>query len=169
MPLSDRKAGATNYPLNKILKIRSAVVVCFISIFSLNNSDNLKGRAIKFIITGSSSLEIAGKTAKFLVGGIFSFYLYQFSFEEFIKAKSDQLSYIYEERKNKVIDFILNGKDFKFTEDIFQEDFRKLFEEYAIYGGYPEVVKAGDIETKKIILKNIFENPSSHQILPPIS
>jgi DNA modification methylase len=45
MPLSDRKAGATNYPLNKILKIRSAVVVCFISIFSLNNSDNLKGRA----------------------------------------------------------------------------------------------------------------------------
>jgi hypothetical protein len=45
MPLSDRKAGATNYPLNKILKIRFALVVCFISIFSLNNSDNLKGRA----------------------------------------------------------------------------------------------------------------------------
>lgn len=36
---------------------------------------------IKFIITGSSSLEIAGKTAKFLVGRMFSFYLYQFSFE----------------------------------------------------------------------------------------
>jgi hypothetical protein len=47
MPLSDRKAGATNYPLNKILKIRFALVVCFISIFSLNNSDNLKGRAKK--------------------------------------------------------------------------------------------------------------------------
>jgi len=49
MPLSDRKAGATNYPLNKILKIRFALVVCFISIFSLNNSDNLKGRAKKKI------------------------------------------------------------------------------------------------------------------------
>jgi len=120
---------------------------------------------IKFIITGSSSLEIAGKTAKFLVGRMFSFYLYQFSFEEFIKAKSDQLSYIYEERKNKVIDFILNGKDFKFTEDIFQEDFRKLFEEYAIYGGYPEVVKAEDIETKKIILKNIFETYITKDII----
>jgi hypothetical protein len=48
MPLSDRKAGATNYPLNKILKIRFALVVCFISIFSLNNSDNLKGRAEAF-------------------------------------------------------------------------------------------------------------------------
>jgi hypothetical protein len=47
MSLSDRKAGATNYPLNKILKIRFALVVCFISIFSLNNSDNLKGRAKK--------------------------------------------------------------------------------------------------------------------------
>jgi hypothetical protein len=47
MPLTDRKAGATNYPLNKILKIRFALVVCFISIFSLNNSDNLKGRANK--------------------------------------------------------------------------------------------------------------------------
>jgi predicted AAA+ superfamily ATPase len=120
---------------------------------------------IKFIITGSSSLEIAGKTAKFLVGRMFSFYLYQFSFEEFIKAKSDQLSYIYEERKNKVIDFILNGKDFKFTEDIFQEDFRKLFEEYAIYGGYPEVVKAEDVETKKIILKNIFETYITKDII----
>jgi hypothetical protein len=49
MPLSDRKAGATNYPLNKILKIRFALVVCFISIFSLNNSDNLKGRAKKYL------------------------------------------------------------------------------------------------------------------------
>jgi hypothetical protein len=49
MPLSDRKADATNYPLNKILKIRFALVVCFISIFSLNNSDNLKGRAKKYI------------------------------------------------------------------------------------------------------------------------
>jgi predicted AAA+ superfamily ATPase len=120
---------------------------------------------IKFIITGSSSLEIAGKTAKFLVGRMFSFYLYQFNFEEFIKAKSDQLSYIYEERKNKVIDFILNGKDFKFTEDIFQEDFRKLFEEYAVYGGYPEVVKAEDVETKKIILKNIFETYITKDII----
>jgi predicted AAA+ superfamily ATPase len=120
---------------------------------------------IKFIITGSSSLEIAGKTEKFLVGRMFSFYLYQFSFEEFIKAKSDQLSYIYEERKNKVIDFILNGKDFKFTEDIFQEDFRKLFEEYAVYGGYPEVVKAEDVETKKIILKNIFETYITKDII----
>ena len=50
MPLSDRKAGATNYPLNKILKIRFALVVCFISIFSLNNSDDLKGRAIFIIV-----------------------------------------------------------------------------------------------------------------------
>jgi len=49
MPLSDRKAGATNYPLNKILKIRFALVVCFISIFSLNNSDDLKGRAKNFL------------------------------------------------------------------------------------------------------------------------
>jgi hypothetical protein len=49
MPLSDRKAGATNYPLNKILKIRFALVVCFISIFSLNNSDDLKSRASKII------------------------------------------------------------------------------------------------------------------------
>jgi len=42
MPLSGRKGGATNYPLNKITKIKFALVVCFISIFSLNNSDNLK-------------------------------------------------------------------------------------------------------------------------------
>ena len=52
MPLSDRKAGATNYPLNKILKIRFALVVCFISIFSLNNSDDLKGRANNYYNRG---------------------------------------------------------------------------------------------------------------------
>ena len=49
MPLSDRKAGSTNYLLNKILIIRSAPVVRFISIFSLNNSDNLKVRALLFL------------------------------------------------------------------------------------------------------------------------
>jgi predicted AAA+ superfamily ATPase len=112
---------------------------------------------IKFIITGSSSLELTGKTGKFLVGRMFSFYLYQFSFEEFIKAKSEQLANVYEDRKNKLRDFILNGKNFKLSEDIFKEDFKKFFEEYAIYGGYPEVIKAEDIETKKMILKNIFE------------
>ena len=47
MHLSDQEVCATNYSLNKILKIRFALVVCFISIFSLNNSDNLKGRAFQ--------------------------------------------------------------------------------------------------------------------------
>jgi hypothetical protein len=57
MPLSDREAGATNYPLNQILKIRFALVVCFISIFSLNNSDNLKGRANFLILKNSDNLK----------------------------------------------------------------------------------------------------------------
>jgi hypothetical protein len=70
MPLSDRKAGATNYPLNKILKIRFALVVCSISIFSLNNSDNLKGRAFCLLVNFTFLFE---RFISFILFGLFWF------------------------------------------------------------------------------------------------
>lgn len=129
---------------------------------------------IKFIVTGSSSprpshgclilrdeergsLELTGKTAKFLVGRMFSFYLYQCSFEEFIKVKSQQLNNVHQEKKNTIAEFITKNKNFHLKEDIFCDDFKKYFDEYSLYGGYPEVIKTDEPETKKMILKNIFE------------
>jgi len=120
---------------------------------------------IKFIITGSSSLELAGKTGKFLVGRMFSFYLYQLSFEEFIGLKSKQLDNVYQERIKLIRDFIAKGKNFQIEVDIFGDDFKKYFEEYALFGGYPEVAKTEDIETKRIILKNIYDTYITRDII----
>jgi len=115
---------------------------------------------IKFIITGSSSLELAGKTGKFLVGRMFSFYLYQLSFEEFIGLKSKQLDNVYQERIKLIRDFIAKGKNFQIEVDIFGDDFKKYFEEYALFGGYPEVAKTEDIDEVDIFgddFKKYFE------------
>ncbi|MBE0478883.1 ATP-binding protein [Candidatus Aerophobetes bacterium] len=121
---------------------------------------------IKFIVTGSSSLELTAKTSKFLVGRMFSFYLYPLSFGEFIGVKSRELHNVYGEKSGWVKDFITTGKDFAFPqEDIFSVDFERYFEEYVLFGAYPEVVKTEDVETKRIILKNIYETYITRDII----
>jgi len=112
---------------------------------------------IKFIATGSSSLEITSETAKFLVGRMFSFELFPFNFYEYISFRDKALSRIYEKENKKIIDFIFHGEDFELKDnDIFVKELLKELEEYLIFGGYPEVVKAKTSEEKNIILKNIF-------------
>jgi len=112
---------------------------------------------IKFIITSSSSLELTNKTAKFLVGRVFFFNLWPVTWAEFLKIRSTQLYNVYKEKNKEVRKFIENGKEFNLVaDDIFREDFKKLFEEYSIWGGYPAVIAASDTETKRIILKNIY-------------
>jgi hypothetical protein len=112
---------------------------------------------IKFIITGSSSLEITEHTAKYLVGRVFSFYLYQFSFSEYLQIKPQNLQNVYLETSKKINDFLNKGKMLKLKEDIFAKDFSRYFEDFIIFGGYPEVIKTQDIQTKGIILKNIYD------------
>lgn len=112
---------------------------------------------IKFIITGSSSLELTGGTAKYLVGRVFLFNLFQFSFREFLETKQKNLHNVYNENTNILKDFIEEGKDFDVKEDIFEKDFTRYFEEYLKFGGYPEVIKTNNLETKRIILKNIYD------------
>lgn len=112
---------------------------------------------IKLIITGSSSLELISETAKYLVGRLFSFELFPFNFYEFLNVKDENLAAIYQTRKKSVIDFLLGNSDLKIkTDDIFLKEFLRYLDEYLIFGGYPEVVKANDPEEKIIILKNIF-------------
>ena len=121
---------------------------------------------IKFVVTGSSSLELTGKTSKFLVGRMFSFYLYPLNFGEFIKVRSRELNNVYQEKSKWVRDFVTEGKNFAAPkEDIFLGDFERCFEEYVLFGGYPEVVKAEDMETKRIILKNIYETYITRDII----
>lgn len=120
---------------------------------------------IKFIVTGSSSLELSGAMAKFLVGRVFFFELFQFSFYEFLLAKDQRLAKIFEEKNNKVRDFLVEGKEFEINEDIFLKEFSNLLEEFMIFGGYPSVIKAKDAETKKMILKNIYDTYISKDVI----
>ncbi len=112
---------------------------------------------IKFIITGSSSLEIAEKTAKYLVGRVFFFNLWQLSFAEYYKAFSQQLYTVYQERNNKIKDFLFKGKNFSFkNKDIFEKDFERELNTLSKWGSYPAVLKTDDRKTKREILKNIY-------------
>ncbi|MBI4163606.1 MAG: AAA family ATPase, partial [Candidatus Aenigmarchaeota archaeon] len=89
---------------------------------------------IKFIISGSSSLELTDKLSKFLVGRVFSFTLYPFDFGEFLEAKDKRLSQIYKEKNKLLRDFLVEGKPFAVKEDIFVNEVLKLFELYSVYG-----------------------------------
>lgn len=121
---------------------------------------------VKFIITGSSSLELTGKTAKFLVGRVFFLNLWQFDFGEFLRVKSKQLNNVYQEKSKQVKAFIYNASPLTFPKkDIFSPDFEKLFEQYSLWGGYPEVLKTNDKETKRTVLKNIYNTYISEDIV----
>ncbi len=86
---------------------------------------------IKFIITGSSSLELTDKTAKYLVGRVFDFNLYQLSFKEFLRVKSNQFFNVYTRSAPKIQKFITQGEDFNLDDEKFFDDFNACFEKYA--------------------------------------
>lgn len=97
---------------------------------------------VHFIVTGSSSLEIA-KTSEYLTGRKVEFTLNQFSFLEFLKADSKT-------------DFLLNDKiSIEDIVTIYKKELKNKLCEYIMFGGFPEVVLQKDIEKKKVILKDI--------------
>ena len=119
----------------------------------------------KFIVTGSSSLELSDAMAKFLVGRVFFFELFQFSFHEFLTAKNPRLANVYKEKNSQIKEFIINGTVASPKKGIFQKEFTPLLNEYLTFGGYPAVIKAEDNETKKTILKNIYDTYVSKDII----
>ena len=127
--------------------------------------DNYKN--IKIIITGSSSLELTSKTIKYLVGRVFLFELYQFDFGEYLNIKENNILNYYKEKSHLINEFLCSGKPVKEKEYgvIFYKEMEKYFEEFTIYGGYPEVSKASDTEEKKIILENIFNTYIGRDII----
>lgn len=100
--------------------------------------DNFK---TKIIITGSSVSDLSIHSIKYLVGRIFVFNLYPFSFNEFLKYKDENL---YDVSKKENIS------------DTSIKIINKLYKEYLIYGGYPRVIIEKDYEKKKEILRNIY-------------
>ena len=95
---------------------------------------------IKIIISGSSSSELALHSLKYLVGRIFIFTLYPFSFKEFLQARNPSLVPLYEKAKY--------GREIT-------AELNHFLEEFILFGGYPRVVLAKSHEEKITVLKNI--------------
>ena len=110
----------------------------------------------KFIISGSSSLELTFKTGKYLVGRMIKFYLTPLSFREFLSFKNKTLFNLLNSRFKDIFSQKINFKDF-FGEEL-NLRLRKYFEEYLIFGGYPAVVLAKTEKEKIKILESILEN-----------
>jgi len=100
--------------------------------------DNCKA---KILISGSSASELSIQSIKFLVGRIFIFTLYPFSFEEYLNYKNKDLCSIL--KRGKLTRTIINR-------------IMPYFNEFCIYGGYPRVVLSDDKSEKEIVLKNIY-------------
>ncbi len=100
--------------------------------------DNYK---TKVIISGSSSSELSIQSIKFLVGRIFVFMLYPFSFGEYLNHKNKDLYNIWLRKKlsRKVLDRII-----------------PYFNEFCVYGGYPRVILSEDKSEKETVLRNIY-------------
>lgn len=116
----------------------------------------------KFIITGSSSLELTGQTSKFLVGRLLSFELLPFSFSEFLRIKSSDLTAITDSISEQ-LENLLRFEDFNLPfqkplkASALQDKFSSYLQEYLLYGGYPAVVLATDEGQKETLLQGILD------------
>ncbi|MEA1963175.1 MAG: ATP-binding protein [Patescibacteria group bacterium] len=106
---------------------------------------------IKIIISGSSAVDLTVKAIKFLVGRIFVLEMHPFDFYEYLLYRDLNYAKVYE--KNK-IDLNKCEKNFLAAEQM--KVFRDYYEEYAIWGGYPQVVLSDDKDVKREVLKNIY-------------
>ncbi len=114
--------------------------------------------SIKIIISGSSVLDLTHQAVKYLVGRIFIFQLYPFSFSEFLSYRNSSLhENIYLPTKSKIDRYFHNKRNTppSVSEQVIKE-MTGYYHEYLIYGGYPRVILSGDKEEKITVLKNIF-------------
>ncbi|CAA6802662.1 MAG: Unknown protein [uncultured Sulfurovum sp.] len=99
---------------------------------------------LKIIATGSSSLQIKAKFSDSLAGRKKIYKIEPLDFDEFLLFKGEEkllrLRTMFKEEEDKLsLASIIKSQTQRFLE---------LFEEYLIYGGYPEVVLLGSKEAK---------------------
>jgi uncharacterized protein len=110
---------------------------------------------VKFIVSGSSSLDLTLQTGKYMVGRMLYFSLFPLSFREFLSMKDKELFGLLEQR--------LPGRQlFQFSMErgfgnTIHERLAKMLEAYVVYGGYPAVVISSSEQEKKKVLEGITE------------
>ncbi|MCD6577894.1 ATP-binding protein [bacterium] len=92
----------------------------------------------KLIVSGSSSFEIKRKFKDSMAGRFFEFELFGLDFEEFL------------EFKNIKYNLLQKGNSFTINEEL-----KKWFKEFIIYGGYPRVALLPNEESKEKYIQNI--------------
>jgi len=112
---------------------------------------NMGGKHLKYIydttdkkifISGSSAMELSINAIKYLVGRIFVFNLYSFSFGEFLRVKDEKLYALYV-KADASISSVVSKKIYAYME------------EYLTFGGYPRVILSKNEDEKKEVLKNL--------------
>jgi uncharacterized protein len=96
----------------------------------------------KLFITGSSSTELSVQSIQYLVGRIFIFNLYPFSFREFLNYRDPKLSRLLAQTSDLSPEIIKRTNSY--------------YAEFNIYGGYPRVVLSSTNNEKETVIKNIF-------------
>ncbi|MEW6408241.1 MAG: ATP-binding protein [Patescibacteria group bacterium] len=107
---------------------------------------------IKIIISGSSTIDLTVQAVKYLVGRILVFPLYPFDFQEFLLVKDKNYLKLYKKYKEKIKS---EKVDISIPQEIHKK-FLQYYEEYLLFGGYPRVIIEENYETKKEILRNIY-------------
>ncbi len=114
--------------------------------------------SIKICISSSSVLDLTHQAVKFLVGRMFIFELYPFSFGEFLSYRSPALyENVYLKTKKQADEFLFGKR--KTPPSVTEQLIKELsvhYHEFNIYGGYPRVALSKDSEEKKTVLKNIY-------------
>ena len=79
------------------------------------------------------------------MGRIFIFQLLPFSFEEYLECQNPEMVPIIQRPAQEIL-----TKDLHHT---IKNELARLFNDFLVYGGFPRVVTAHDIEEKQEILK----------------
>jgi uncharacterized protein len=103
---------------------------------------------IKFVLTGSSNFYLKNLFPESLSGRKFIFHLNPLSFPEYLVFKDVIPPLKLQEFTLESLLRIRNINEYS--------KYNSYYEEYLNYGGFPEVALTDDIETKRLILRNIF-------------
>lgn len=112
----------------------------------------------KFIISGSSSLDLISKTSKYLVGRMLTFPLFPLSFTEFLKFKDKNLfknSFFPYAREVERIYSFKNPQKKLSIHSFIAEKIYIILQEFITFGGYPKIAVSEKLFIKKKLLAGI--------------
>lgn len=105
---------------------------------------------VKFVLTGSSALEIKSKIHEPLTGRKLIFSLYPLSFQEYLAAKDISLAELPQKEELST-----------YTSERIAE---RLYE-FVVWGGYPKIALQDNIETKEQFLKELYSSYVERDII----